>query len=131
MYWKLQQFLSAEQRREKEGREDPKKEVERKASRRNKKGLPHWYTRHCMWHFASEVSSEVECVEDLDEEQYDACLRRMNLYYSVNAGLRQSRNSQGRIVVHVKRDQGPASYRERMDATAASYNGEGGGRVFK
>ena len=128
-YWKLQHFLSAERRREQDGRE-PQKETQRKASSRNKKGLPHWYTRHCMWYYASDCSA-VECVDELDEEQYNACLRQVNENYRKHMEFVQSRNSQGRMVVWVKRDQGPASYSDRADVAAASYNGEGGGQVFK
>ena len=94
-YWKLQQFLSAERRRAQAEREEPK-EPKPRGSRRDLKGLPHWYTRHAMWHFASRLEGGfASSLEELDPDQYNACLRAVSAHYKCHRQQREYRNGRG------------------------------------
>ena len=39
-----------------------------------------WYSRHLMWHYAQQVVEGIENLTQLDDDQYQRCLDKIQVY---------------------------------------------------
>ena len=103
------------------------------------KGFPtrrivHWYTRHQMWAKAFKLRKAsgvcLDFLDDLNEVEYNDCLKAVNKEWS---HVNEEKSGAVRVYcgARAERDKGPASYAQCGDQTLSSYNGVGGGRVFR
>mgnify|MGYP003313610141 FL=1 len=80
-----------------------------------------------MWKYASELDSAIDFLSDLDEEQYEQCLWKVQRYMESHKAREGKKYECGAGVRSVEDRAGGGCFgtaRER-------YNGIGGGRVFK
>ena len=70
-----------------------------------------YYSRHLMWQYAAEY--DVQCVEQLSDEDFESCLREVDKFYRRNAG-RRSNDA-------VAKNAGPRSLDERSVLTRLNY----------
>ena len=56
----------------------------RKEFLKPEKDSKQWYARYLMWGVASQISPDISSLSDLTPEQYEVCLRKVNVYVSTH-----------------------------------------------
>jgi hypothetical protein len=99
----------------------------RRAALRPEKPSSKYYARHLMWHFASQVRSDVDSLGDLTGAEYEQCLQKLHKHVQMHRMQQKFERGAG---VRDANDRGSAGL-SKYGSERERYNGKRGGERFR